>query len=362
VFVHRRVLFVALVSLFCGAGDASPPDSPASAAPAAAQPYYIPASVSPQAAAIYNALIPVVMKRREGQKPPHTPEEFVARRSETLARAEPQAMAQAQKLGMAIAEQRLGDVPVIATTPPDWRDDGTILIHVHGGGFVGDSARSSLGGDALMARATGKRIVSVDYTVAPAGNWRMVTDQVVAVYRAVLAQGYAAASIGMFGDSGGGNIVATSTLKLRDLGMAMPAALVLLSPGTDLAQSGDTNATLKSADPALGTEDLQSAFALYADRADWKNPYVSPVYGDFTKGYPPVLIQAGTKEMLLSDSVRLYQAVKQGGGTAVLDVYEGMSHVFQSYMMDTPEQKTAYAAARQFFADHLQARSAAAGK
>jgi monoterpene epsilon-lactone hydrolase len=315
--------------------------------------YFLPTSISPQARAIYEKLIPIVVKRRSTQTTPRTLAEFDARRAEAIARAEPQNAALLKKLNVATADMRLGNVGVVETRPAQYQDDGTVLIHVHGGGFVLDSARSSIGGDALMAVATGKRIVSVDYTVAPRGKWPLVTDEVLSVYKTLLAEGYRAKSVGMFGDSAGGNIVAASVLKLRDKGMEMPGALVLLSPGTDLNQDGDTNTTLRSADPALGTEDLQAGFSQYAERSDWKNPYVSPIYGDFKKGYPPVLLQVGTKEMLLSDSVRLYQAIKLAGGSAELDVYEGMSHVFQSYMMDTPEQKAAYAEARRFLSRNL---------
>jgi monoterpene epsilon-lactone hydrolase len=242
---------------------------------------------------------------------------------------------------------------VVESTPPQYRDDHTVLLHVHGGGFVLGSAKSSLGGDALMALATGKRILSIDYTVAPRGNWRIVTDQVVAVYKAVLAQGYSAKSIGMFGDSAGGNIVPASVLKLRDQGLPMPGALVLLSPCVDLNLNGDTETTLRDADPALDFALNKAFLAAYAAPEDMTNPYASPIYGDFKKGYPPVLIQAGTKELVLSDAVRLYQALKTAGGVAELDVYEGMAHVFQAYMTGTPEQKAAYAESKRWWSSHL---------
>jgi acetyl esterase/lipase len=204
-----------------------------------------------------------------------------------------------------------------------------------------------------MAVETGKRIVSVDYTVAPRGRWPLVIDQVIAVYKAVLASGYKPASIGMFGDSAGGNIVPASILKLRDEGLPLPGAVVLMSPCVDLHLNGDTETTLGHADPTLTVDEVIPGLKAYADPADWSNPYVSPVYGDFTKGFPPVLIQVGTKEMLLSDSIRLYQAVKMAGGDAELDIYEGMTHVFQSYMIGTPERKEAFAEIERFWTKHL---------
>ena len=259
-----------------------------------------------------------------------------------------------KQMSVSTKDLQMAGVGVVDLRPAQYQDDGTILIHVHGGAFVQDSAHSAEPGDALMAVTTGKRIISVDYTVAPKGRWQLVTDQVIGVYKALLAEGHPARSIGLYGDSAGGDIVAASVLKLRDQGVAIPGALVLMSPATDLGLGGDTVVTLRDADPVLNRiEEIRLAFSLYADPADWKNPYVSPVYGDFSKPYPPVLLQAGTKELILSDSVRLYQAIKIAGGEAELDVYEGMTHVFQSYMAGTPEQKAAYAEIRRFWLRHL---------
>jgi len=314
----------------------------------------IPQTISPEARAIYEKLLPLVIARRKQYTIPQTLADFDAHYAETLARAEATTGPLVKKLGVVNTDLRLGGVGVLETKPPNYQDDGTVLIRVHGGGFVQDSARSSAGGDALMAVTTGKRILSVDYTVAPRGKWPLVTDQVITVYKAVLAEGYQPRSIGMFGDSAGANIVPASILKMRDNGTPIPGAIVLFSPCVDFNLNGDTETTLADADPALEIPFLLPGLKAYADPADWKNPYVSPIYGDFKKGFPPVLIQVGTKELLLSDSVRFYQAIKVAGGEAELDVYEGMPHVFQSYMMNTPEQKEAYAEIQRFWLGHLR--------
>ncbi len=313
----------------------------------------IPQTISPEARAIFQKLLPVVAARRAQQKIPQTLADFDANYAEVQTRALAQTAPLLKMMGVTATDMQLGDVGVLETRPPNYQDDGTVLIRVHGGGFVQDSARSSAGGDALMAISTGKRIISVDYTVAPRGKWPLVTDQVIAVYKALLAQGYQPQSVGFFGDSAGGNIVPASILKLRDNGLPLPGAVLLLSPCVDLHLNGDTEITLANADPALDAEHVVPGLKAYADPADWNNPYVSPIYGDFKKGFPPLLIQVGTKEILLSDSVRLYQAVKVAGGTAELDVYEGMTHMFQSYMMNTPEQKAAYAEMKSFWARNL---------
>lgn len=317
---------------------------------------FVPTTISPQAQAVYRQLLPIVEALRKTQKVPQTAADFEARYQQTIARAEPGAEAAVKALGVADTYTRMGGVGVLETKPPHYKDDGTVLIDVHGGGFVLDSARTAAGGDAMMAVVTGKRVLSVDYTVAPRGNWKMVTDQVVAVYKAVLAEGYDARSIGMFGGSAGGDIVPASVLKMRDQGIPLPGALVLMSPLVDFHLNGDTETTLADADPALSNrEDVVAGLKAYADPADWSNPYVSPIYGDFNKPFPPVLLQVGTKEILLSDSVRLYQMLKTHGHDVELDVYEGMAHGFQAYMTGTPEQKAAYAEVQRFWLSHLTA-------
>src|SRR5262249_18457567 len=115
-----------------------------------------------------------------------------------------------------------------------------------------------------------------------------------------------------------------------------------------------TNVTLNHAEPTyLYDTILKPAAAAYAEPKDQKHPYVSPVYGDFTKGFPPTLIQGGTKEIFLSNFVRQYQAIDSAGQTAILDIYEGMPHVFQGQLSDAPESKLAMKKMRTFLEKHL---------
>jgi epsilon-lactone hydrolase len=119
------------------------------------------------------------------------------------------------------------------------------------------------------------------------------------------------------------------------------AALVLWSPWVDLTGNGDTYFTLKYADPYLLYDSfLKNAVGAYADYADQKNPYISPVYGNFTRRYSPTLIQGGTREIFLCEFIRLYQALDQADIPVKLDIYEGMAHVHQ-YLYKTPESKIA---------------------
>ena len=140
---------------------------------------------------------------------------------------------------------------------------------------------------------------------------------------------------------------------MRDQSLPLPGALYLMSPSCDVTQQGDSYLTLAHIDPVLDPDSSAWGAAAYADPQDQKNPYVSAVYGDYTKAFPPTLIQGGTREMLLSNFVREYQAIRGGGHEAVLDLYDGMPHVFQASVPNTPEARTAIARAAAFFKQHL---------
>jgi epsilon-lactone hydrolase len=317
---------------------------------------FVPDTVSPQAHALLETLLPAAVRAMATMPTLRTAADFEKLNAAALKPAEAREAALVKALGATSTYFKLGGVGVLETRPPGYIDDGTVLIRVHGGGWVLGSARAGASLDARMAVVTGRRVISVDYTLAPKAQWRRISGQVIAVYKALLARGYPPSSIGIYGDSAGANIVPGSVLKLRDEGIPMPGAIVLMSPCVDLHLNGDTETTLRDADPVLAIGPVREAIRAYADPRDWSNPYVSPIYGDFRRGFPPVLIQVGTKEMLLSESVRLYQAIKQAGGVAVLDVYEGMPHVFQGMLEGTPEQKAAFAESRRFWSKHLRSR------
>ena len=319
---------------------------------AAAQTPPIPDTVSPQARAAMERLAKAATQQSAFTMQPKTLDEWDARNRAAQAFVMALDKPVLDRLAPQVSEVMLGGVPALRVEPKGGAPKSPVLVYVHGGGFTLFSARSTLGGAAMMAASSGLTVYSIDYTVAPRGNWKTATGQVGAAYRALLAQGHSPKRIGMFGDSAGGNIVAASVLKLRDEGAPMPGALVLLSPVTDLTGRGDTRRTLAAADPMLRSDDLDPGRMAYA-AGEATNPYVSPVYGDYSKGYPPTLIQAGTREILLSDAVRQYQAIAGAGGTAVLDVYEGMPHVFQAVIPGSPESDAAYRRAAAFWKPHL---------
>ena len=253
-----------------------------------------------------------------------------------------------------IEATEIGGVPVLDIRPKEWRYDGKLLVYAHAGGYVFFSSRSTLNNSALMADTTGLRVISIDYTLAPVGKWDHVTDQAVAVLQALQGMGYRPQDIAIYGDSAGGALAAGAVLKMRDRGLAMPAAIALWSPASDITDRGDTQATLMRADPIVVYQNQnKNAAAAYADPSEHRNPYVSPVYADFSGGFPPTLIQGGTKEVLLSGFVRLYRALDLAGIPVTLDLYEGMPHVFQWTLPDAPESRIALDKTRTFLNTHL---------
>ena len=258
-------------------------------------------------------------------------------------------------LGVSLIDAKLGGVPVIDVRPRDWdKADRRLVIYVHGGAFTINSAHSTVANAARLAAKSGTRVISVDYTLAPAADWKIIQEQVLSVFTDLLAQGYRMATMAIIGDSAGGNLSTRTVLTLRDNGLGMPAAVVLWAPWSDLTDEGDTAITLKDAEPILAYRNiLEPSARAYANGLDLKDPRISPLYADFTKGFPPTLIQDSTRTIFLSTSVRLFRKLDAAGAQPVLDLYEGMWHVFQADL--TPEAETAVGKSAAFIATQLSA-------
>jgi len=249
-------------------------------------------------------------------------------------------------------EVQMGGVTVEDIRPHGWHDNGKVLVFVHGGGYCLFSARSTFADTVPMAYATGLRVVSVNYTPAPRARFEEIQQQIVSVFDALIEAGYAMPDIAIYGESAGGALTASTVLNLRDQGKGMPAAAVFWSPNTDLSSRDDSTVTLDPDDPVLTYSTLLvSGSKAYAGDAALDDPRVSPLYADLSGGFSPALIVVGTKEMLLSSSVRFYQALEAAGQPVKLDVYEGMWHVFPQYGL--PESKVAVEKSARFINDHL---------
>ena len=310
----------------------------------------LPASVSDAARSIM-APLGLIFAGMPAQPIPTTPEAFDEAAKSSAAFQKAFMAGKVALLKPTIVTGELGGIPIIDVTPRGWRDDGTTLVYVHGGGFVQGSAGSCLLLAALMADRSGRRVISIDYTLSPRANYDAISDEIVRVYTALL-RSRSPQTIGLFGESAGGAIVAGTAHKLRGLGIPQPAGLVLMSPVTDLTGAGDTHITLAPYE-FIGEAQVRAAYQAYAPGASARDPVASPLLGDFSAGYPPTLIQVGTRERLLSDSVRLHRAIRTAGGTATLDVYDGMPHVFQQMVPDAPEGRQAWGEIVLFWAQCL---------
>lgn len=204
------------------------------------------------------------------------------------------------------------------------RNRARVILFLHGGAYV--FGGGSLAGTAALplAGAGGYRIFSPDYRMPPGHPFPAALDDAVAVYRELLKD-HPPSSIGFVGLSAGGGLAAATILKARDIGLPLPAAAVLLTPEADLTESGDTFATNEDLDIVL-RKPMPVLNRLYAAGADLRNPYLSPVFGDFSKGFCPAFLQSGTRDLLLSNTVILHRALRRAGIEAELHVFEAMPH------------------------------------
>ncbi|MGJ3627340.1 alpha/beta hydrolase [Sphingomonas sp. MMS24-JH45] len=179
-----------------------------------------------------------LQKHRQTPSPaPVTQADWDRRNGELEALIGPMARATADALGVTSIRETIGGVPVLRLVPKDAKGGSRALVYVHGGGYVYFSAETTLTAPALVAAASGDKVISVDYMVAPRGDWRSASAQVLSVYRTLLKQ-YDASAIGLFGNSAGGGLSAGSVLRMRDKALPLPGALYLISPWMDVTGAG----------------------------------------------------------------------------------------------------------------------------
>jgi acetyl esterase/lipase len=219
-------------------------------------------------------------------------------------------------------------VPLFVLTPDGLGDgaedilDATYL-EIHGGAFTMGSGEACRAMTKLTAEQVQMKTWGVDYRTPPDHRYPAALDDCITVYRRLL-EVEPPERIVVGGQSAGGNLAAALMLRARDEGLPQPAALVLLTPEVDLTESGDSFATMLGLDPVL-TSSLADSIALYAGDHDLTDPYLSPLFGEFT-GFPPTLLQAGTRDLFLSNAVRVHRAMRDAGVDAELHVFEAMPH------------------------------------
>lgn len=247
----------------------------------------------------------------------------------------------------------LGGVPAIFIDIAGVEPKGTIF-HMHGGGFALGSARGSIGLASDLARRTGMRAVSIDYRLAPEAPYPAALHDVTAAYRALLEQLGGAGGVVVTGESAGGNLAVELLVAGRAEALPMPAAVAVFSPMTDLTVSGDSFTSKAQVDPNISADAIRTRVAEYlGGTTDATDPLVSPVFADLT-GLPPLLIQAGSHEVLLDDATRLAVKAAADDVPVILDITPDVSHVFQAFAAILEEGDAALNRAASFVESHVK--------
>jgi len=251
--------------------------------------------------------------------------------------------------------ETIAGVAVVIATPKgyDNKNNNTIAIYIHGGAYTLGKPEYLYNAFAPLSVQTGLRVYAIDYRLAPEHPFPAGLEDTLSVYKHLL-QRFGAKNIVVFGDSAGGALSLATLLKAQQEGLAMPAALVLYSPWSDIDKIGDSYYTLENISPLLHYEkNLRSSAEAYVKDNSMKNPLISPVYAEYNEQFPPTLIQVGTRDLFLSNCVRLYRKMKKGGTQVELSMWDGMWHVFEA-IPELPEAKEAILEAGIFMKKHLR--------
>lgn len=231
-------------------------------------------------------------------------------------------------LGVSIRE--LG-MPAVLIEPRQLPLEDGVILHLHGGAYVSGGIMQCRALISPICAAAGVRALTFSYRLAPRHPYPAQLEDALKAYFYLRKAGYAPEKIALVGESAGGNLALELALRLKQMGEGMPAAIALLSPWADLAQTGESYRTLRAVDATLDAEELmQSAIAFSGGGERLTAPDISPLYAEFT-GFPPVQIHCGTHEILLSDSEGLDRALRRDGVTVQLIRWAGMCHVFQAF-------------------------------
>lgn len=233
-------------------------------------------------------------------------------------------------------------------TVPDSSLDSRVILQLHGGGYIGPMKNIYRSFGVLYAKALGYgSVLTIDYRVAPEYPFPAALLDAYEAYLWLLER-YDARQIILAGDSAGGGLSLALCHYLKKKKESLPKGIICMSPWTDLTLSGESYKTNYGKDPLFGrTEDSMLFNHDYIGEEDPENPLISPVFGDFT-GFPPILIQVGSYEMLLSDSLSVEEKAKKAGVRVRCTVYEGMFHEFQMSRGMLPESREAWREIREY--------------
>ncbi|GID26286.1 alpha/beta hydrolase [Paractinoplanes brasiliensis] len=254
--------------------------------------------------------------------------------------------------GIRTSEATLGDRRVLVVEPIGEQRPGTIL-YFHGGAWILGAPETALPLTGALVARTGMRAMSVDYRRAPENPYPAAVDDGVNAYHELL-QSQDPARIALVGDSAGGSLAVTTALRAQESGLPAPAAVVAFSGAFDLTLSGESMTTKAGLDPTFTREMLTPLTGMYCGGQDLRDPHLSPALSADLTGFPSMLLQAGTNEVLLDDSVRLAARAIAAGVDTVLDVTAEVPHVFQAFAGILDEAAHALDRAALFLAQRLR--------
>jgi monoterpene epsilon-lactone hydrolase len=250
-----------------------------------------------------------------------------------------------------VTPSALGAIPTAEITV-DGIEPRRVVLYFHGGVYVLGDAFQAVGLASQIGRRTRATVISVDYRLAPEHPYPAAVDDALAAYQALLRTGTAPSDIAFAGESAGGGLAIATLINARDHGIPRPAAAFVMSPYADLTLAGTTMETKREADPLLSREALARRVPDYASGQDAALGLISPIFADLT-GLPPLVIQAGTHEVLLDDAVRLARQAATADVEVTLDITPGVPHVFQAYYPILDEAAAALDRAGRFLSAHL---------
>ena len=260
-----------------------------------------------------------------------------------------------ERMHVSVKASTIDGVRVYTVTPDvipkEHRDK--LLVHVHGGCYVLSPGEAGTTEAITMAGMGHFKVISVDYRMPPEGYFPAALDDAMTVYRAALKVADAK-RIGVFGTSAGGALTLEMMLRAKAEGLPMPGAIAPGTPMSDVTKTGDSFYTNEMVDNVLVSRDgfCDAAVKVYARGHDLKDPLLSPVYGDM-HGFPPAILSTGTRDLLLSNTVRVHRRLREAGVEAQLEVYEGQSHAQYGANDRAPETSEAFGEITDFFDRHL---------
>jgi acetyl esterase/lipase len=278
--------------------------------------------------------------------------EMVAKFAAPVAAAQP---ALRERLGVTMQTTQLNGVTAYIIQPKVMpaANRNRLLVHVHGGGYVYNPGEAGTQEATLMAAYGGFKVISFDYRMPPDHPFPAAMDDAMAIYRAALTM-QKPNRIAIFGTSTGGGMTLAMILRAKTEGLPMPAAIAPGTPWADLTDTGDSYKTNEWLDNVLVSYDgyLKHAAELYANGHDLKDPQLSPIYGDF-HGFPATILTTGTRDLLLSNTVRTHRKLREARVDAYLQVFEGMSHAQYIFDASAPETKEAFTEIAKFLDKHM---------